>query len=1015
VNHSRLKFRSAPAARRPGLCLLIGFLCLLGWSLQAQELDLPNTRELTAALSDQNLRTETLLTMIALAHLLEIGASAELADIDALAARFRDERAWLDRLAGRYLDLPVRGSQLDPAAWFVVLELDQHQMSPGLSVSPLGPEFNSLMRQLFDRSDERLAAAVLPELLQRIEFRSIGLWRSLLEAVLFNEALLAVVSGLNADWLDPWIAAGTQAPTGQEPATGVVDEALIALWGLAASTVMSGPPDALGLKNLRFKLLSALPELDGLQLKDAQYLLVLASAVDGLNEKKYLEFNESLLWVVSDLLMPEQQVSERAIDPLFEPLFEPAFELQPHSGPGPGPEAGAGTVAEADGSLVDTVEQEARPRSQIPRILSELLPRLSNAFAGEFSEVDPRINANLAVVFDAVQYLQGDQIEQGRLTSLRRDIGDAIAQLVLLVPDMNYYFDQPVRRRIAEEINICISIVANTEPQGVSNLSREQFDGCLESLVGMSSDLVSKEELAGDPDGPFGSDQLLRELMMPPWQRINYSLGYLHERFPTGCEPPAQPLPNPLEWSSLANLITWLARQAPVYFQTPENEALVVRMRQQGLELLRTMTQQVDCISGAGTGINDPVTRSLADYRLALGDLVAGLREAELEFRADRLKSGADVVLHGDASQRTAYRTEELIIGPCDPGMVCEMSGQLEATRALIGQFPDTYLIADQTGLGSIEICYENMQWVNRRAVPVRPDDPHVANYFGQLSFDLVGRFWEKDAATRVFGSNFVSPDEYHYLFAAATDEVREDSCPTEWVGTKIVTSLNKNNGFRVVPDRLTYLASARKKPSEVIGANWSRGSEWRDWFVTGLGVTPHEYNQDEGIFDRVNQHLQSLYQAEQSVLYSSLLRPQSRGRRNDGESLLDLQEELTARKALVRSYINLFYPAHMIDSDEIRGSLEGYDALLDTAVLRRFREANVAVASINETGLSRLEKFQVDWSRQSDTVRRSGSIATSVAHAIIRLNTLYLDFFVLPVEKPDAREEVKTYGGKRG
>jgi hypothetical protein len=792
-----------------------------------------------------------------------------------------------------------------------------------------------------------------------------------------------------------------------------VDEALIALWGLAASTVMSGPPDALGLKHLRFKLLSALPELDELQLKDAQYLLVLASAVDGLNEKKYLEFNESLLWVVSDLLMPEQQVSERAIDPLFEPLFEPAFELQPH--PVPGPDAGAGTVAEADGSHVDIVEQEARPRSQIPRILSELLPRLSNAFAGEFSEVDPRINANLAAVFDAVQYLQGDQIEQDRLTSLRRDIGDAIAQLVLLVPDMNYYFDQPVRRRIAEEINICISIAANTDQQGVSNLSREQFDGCLESLVGMSSDLVSKEELAGDPDGPFGSDQLRRELMMPPWQRINFSLGYLHERFPTGCEPPAQPLPNPLEWSSLATLITWLARQAPVYFQTPENEALVVQMRQQGLELLRTMTQQVDCIAGAGTGINDPVTRSLADYRLALGDLVAGLREAELEFRADRLKPGADVVLHGDASQRTAYRTEELIIGPCDPGMVCEMSGQLEATRALIGQFPDTYLIADQAGLGRIEICYENMQWVNRRAVPVRPDNPYVANYFGQLSFDLVGRFWENDAATRVFGSNFVSPDETHYLFAAATDEVREDSCPTEWVGTKIVTSLNRNSGIRVVPDRLTYLASARKKPSEVINANWSRGSEWRDWFVTGLGVTPHEYDQDEGIFDRVNQHLQRLYQAEQSVLYSSLLRPQSRGGRSDTESLLDLQEELTARKALVRSYINLFYPAHMMGSDEIRGSLEGYEALLDTAVLRRFREANVAVASINETGLSRLEQFQADWSRQSDTVRRSGSIATAVAHAIIRLNTLYLDFFVLPAEKPEVREEVTSYGGKRG
>jgi hypothetical protein len=198
------------------LRLLIAFLCLLGWGLQAQELDLPASEQFTAALSDQYTRTDTLLTMIAIARLLEYGASAELADIDALASRFRDERAWLDYLAGRYLDLPMRGSQLDPAAWFVAFELARHQVSPGLSVSPLGPEHSSLMRQLFERSDERLAAAVLPEILQRIEFRSVGLWKSLLEAVLFNEALLIVVTGFNANWFDPWLAVEPPAAASQE-------------------------------------------------------------------------------------------------------------------------------------------------------------------------------------------------------------------------------------------------------------------------------------------------------------------------------------------------------------------------------------------------------------------------------------------------------------------------------------------------------------------------------------------------------------------------------------------------------------------------------------------------------------------------------------------------------------------------------------------------------------------------------------------------------------------------------
>ena len=391
MNHPNFKFRPAQALCQAGLYLLLAFLCLPGWGLQAQELDLPVAEHLAAALSDQYSRTDTLMTMIAVARLLDYGVSADLGEIDALTTRFRDERAWLDRLARLYLDLPMRGSQLDPAAWFVLLELDQHQVVPGLAVSPLGPAYSSLMRQLFERSDERLSATVLPEILQRIEIRSMALWRNLMEAVLVNEALLTVVSGLNEDWFEPWIAVEPPVPIDPEGPAGEVDEALVALWALASSTVMSGPPDALGLKRLRYKLLSALHELDALQWKDAQYLLVLASAVDGLNEKKYLAFTESLLWVVSDLLIPQQQLMEPAIDPLFEPLFEAAFELRSQPRPQPPPVSGTVTEAATNSELetvpeleteAEAVEPAVLPRSRIPRILSELLPRLSNAYAG---------------------------------------------------------------------------------------------------------------------------------------------------------------------------------------------------------------------------------------------------------------------------------------------------------------------------------------------------------------------------------------------------------------------------------------------------------------------------------------------------------------------------------------------------------------------------------------------------------------------------------------------------------
>ncbi len=335
------------------MCLLIACVCLLASSVSAQEnppaelpavpeqaipadgtvgdpgLDfygLARPRHLAVALSDPATRTRTLITMTTVARLLEYGSAAGLADIEGLKTRFRDERAWLERLAARYPELPVRGSQLDPAAWFVLRELDQHRLTPGPSVSPLGPGDSDLVRQLFDRSDVPLAAAVLPEVLQRMEFRSMELWSSLLLLVSVNDALLAVVSSLHEELFAPWIAVGPadKGVEGELGPSGVIEQALSEFDALASSTMLSGPTDALALKRLRLNLLNALGGLDDVQLQNARYLLVLAGAVDGLNEGDYLAFTETLLWVVTDLLM--------RTEPDLVPPAEPEGDLNPEPG-----------------------------------------------------------------------------------------------------------------------------------------------------------------------------------------------------------------------------------------------------------------------------------------------------------------------------------------------------------------------------------------------------------------------------------------------------------------------------------------------------------------------------------------------------------------------------------------------------------------------------------------------------------------------------------------------------------
>ncbi|MEE8338712.1 MAG: hypothetical protein V3R56_01130 [Xanthomonadales bacterium] len=1005
MNQSIFKFEHN-GRNKISLAGLLVLLLSFGVSAQQETLDatplelpgdlageLPGIERLAASLSLESTRLEALLTMVVADHLLEDPVAA-----GQLETRWREERVWLDRLVEHFPELPVRSSAMDPAAWFVLLELDQHQITPSSLVSPRGPDTTILIRQLFDHSDERLAAALLPEVLMRMESRSSRTWQRLLSRAAGDDHWLALVARLDAGWVKSWMEVELSA-AGEEAGSDPIAQALESFQVLTASVMHAGAPDTLRLQRLRYTLLKAIPEIDDtragdIQAGEAAQLLRLATAVDGLRENKYLAFAETLLWVVMEMLLDEN----------MSVATEPAMESEPMAELNPDPDAGPGIGIEA----IEPAPQVVFV-SELPRVLAELLPQLSNSFARGFSDTDPRINAILATAFDIVQNLQIGSLNAASKSYLQRELADAVAQLTLLIPDMNFYFEQPVRKRITEEIDLCTSIIAAIGSDDESSLSRKQFDRCLAGLADLSETMVRRAELAGDLDGPFAADQLRRELQMTSWQRINYALGYLHERYDTDCRYPEEPLPNPLEWSALATLLAWFAEQSPVYFQTPANEALVASMRQQGMELLQAMEQQVACFSKAGKGINDPVRRSLFTYRRALGELATGINQAELVFRQARLAPGADIILSGDAHQETAYRTEGLMIGPCQSDRVCEMNDELESTRALIGLFPDQYLVADQAGLGKIEICYDNMSWVQRRSEPIRPDDPNVADYYGRLSFDLIGRYVEDGVTSNVFASNFISPDEYHYLFAADSDEVLNDRCPVEWVGSKIVTNLNVDHGFRIVPDRLTYLASARSQPSQIITSNWSRGAQWRDWFVTGLGVTPIEFPEDDGISARINQHLKVLYQAEQAMLYNALLRRPSRNGFDLPVSLYDQMTDVNTAKALVRFYMSLFYPDLLMDSDQIRGFLEGTSALVDGAVLRRFRENNVPVESINDIAESRLAEFNTQWIHQSKAVRRSGSVALTVAHAITRLNALYQAFFALPPSPPESDEPTQT------
>lgn len=952
---------------------------------------LPGSEQMALALITPGLRQQALLDLAIAARVVnqaedDLNDGNELDQL-ALAQSYLDDRAWLQSLIERYGWVQPHSSALDPAAWLLLTKLQQYDLEGIPLLIPGQMPVDVLIDQVFQRAEPSLAVGNLPNLLLEVEADVFNLWSAFLSLVDVEGSPDVAWKPVESAWFtDRQLPLPLEADASSPDQGPFMENLPQAMSEIVLTAVDTRPPDSRGLLQLRYSLLqsAAGAENAGARAlaKDSLYLLDL---IDGLHEGRYFDFVQGLLSITFKLLkLPD--------------IEQDTF------------------------SLVDWLVTE--------------LPAISAHYSANFASVDPHLNTVIASTYNVLVTISGFQAvdpasqETGGEESLddsagtepvnetvenpadyaadikeaRLTLADAVAQLVLLIPDMAYYFDTPVRARIDREMDACISMAAKADENGASVMKRRQYDSCMQTILQMADRESRLAELSGDMNGPFTAETLRRETSVAPWQRVNYAIGFIEEHFSTQCLPPANVLPNPLEWAVLANTMSWFAEHSPEFFETTENENRIARMRSIGEEIIQAMMEQSECLATSGTGINDVVSRIMTEYEIALRELNSGIRSAEVDFRTQKLKPGADIALNEDASQYTSFRPDSLVITPCDTRDVCEMSGNLSATRALIGLFPDEYLISDQTGMGRIEICYRNMEWVERRSELVRADDENVANYFGHLGFDLVGRYVENDQVTDIFGYRFTSPEEHHYLFAQASEEVLIDSCPVEWVGSRTVTPLREDRGG-VVPDRLTYLAAARKLPSRLLQNNWDRGAEWRDWFVTGIGVSPLELSTIPEIKTRLNQHLHSLYQGEQMEIYQRILLPNARNSEGEDASLFNEMSEVSIAKAILRMQMMLFYPESLINTDAIRRAIAGDAGLLEQRTLRRFKGDNVPLTSVSSIARERLSRFSEAWLNQPEALRRQGSSPASLIYALTRINTLYRQFFIL---RPENLQEIE-------
>lgn len=606
---------------------------------------------------------------------------------------------------------------------------------------------------------------------------------------------------------------------------------------------------------------------------------------------------------------------------------------------------------------------------------SNWLDEIESGQDGELRLIDVDMPVVLALLGDAADYLAS----AGQATqSAVAELADSYARLALFAPDLAFYLDQPVRERVRRVIAIC-----NPDPLLIGPLPRDVFERCARNLEEVLASGLGSEELVGGAQGPFAAEFLRRELGLVSWQRAAYLDGHLNWQLEAQCQAPEWV--NVLEWSLLADhLVRWVS-QRPVFFTgsgwRDTVDRLVAQMRAQAA----AHVEWIDCVTGRGSSRRDPVIRLLARHRAALGEVQGLLRQARVAFYEDNTRPGADIDLDGPADQVTAYRPQNLLIGPCPEANSCGARVELPVSRALLGMFPNAYLLADQIGMGELRLCYDRVRWVERSMEPARRQAIKVANYFGRLSFELVGTFRDGADDLTVFRHRLTDNEARHYLFAADDEALLDQDCPIDRVGSAVASNLPEGHPG-LVPNRLTYFTSTPTTPEAELLSNWDQGAEWRDWFVTGRHIDRIQAANPAAMEVAVQAELADLVARRERQLVSPLINPPRAG---DADAVVAAMSRVADTAAQLRRVVELHYPRIIRQHAPVRAMLAGQAGLITRDRVRLLRDEGVAAGRMPALGLERAQRLRNAWLELPESLREQGQRAPEIDYSLERLSKL--------------------------
>jgi hypothetical protein len=518
-------------------------------------------------------------------------------------------------------------------------------------------------------------------------------------------------------------------------------------------------------------------------------------------------------------------------------------------------------------------------------------------------------------------------------------INTQILSLATGIQDPVDYFTQPLRDQIQENLEVCLNLSTHLPPNPEQPIADHQFQSCLQEFIDWAQTYAIDAGLAGKFIPLDSSVSMARVLEMPAPQIINYLPAQAVQD--QACLNQMDLKPNPVEWLLAVESLNWLHDRWPgiiASMQPPAED--VESILNTGLNLY----QYPGCFQP-----EDVLRNQFNQLEQKWSTLKQAIRLHLKDYRDTQLAKGSDIDFFQDTDQLTDAVPENLSISACDAKTACGAFIQLEPDNKVLQLFPNHLKIAQQLQLGNLSICYDQVGWQERKTLPTKLNNKKIANFEGQLSFTLVGKFEDNIVFKQALETN----QRYVYLFAENNQTVLDMACPLPIIGQQITTSLDRGT-FGLLPNRLTFLTAQKVDINNIIKQHWP---QWQNSInVSQVNLVDAMENIKPVVNETFIQHTNTVQQQIYRKLTTS-----NPARIYDSALSNAVFEYLTERRRLSAT-VQALFPTTFHKDMTIRSALTGDNAIPDLRFFKNAYDAQLNIMDLMARGDELFEQHKPAW-----------------------------------------------------